>query len=600
MRHFVQKAMSIGAWGGMLLTAGLAAGVLTGPPARGQVPLDPVLSPATMPAGGGLASGPTSNPIGSTGGSAGPVDQAPGVLMPQLPGVAGVAPGIVNAAATRPIKDDLLGKLFTSVSAGIAFKPPADCKQVQPKAENQIVEFDSDVTDLHQGWVLTVSKLAAFVHDQVLTTSNGHAGIPYVVTDPPVPPHLTPTTRSVTDPGVMEQYLVQLKRSYGVLEVRRQDTIYAGQSGLLNIGLLAVQYTLGGQHVLKQVAIVEHDSKQFFVLDLTTPGSDNPDSPLLRDAADAFSQMMDSIQLLDQSTLRHDQDLRIFDTAALFAFWTPKIVNQVLVPQRYLRLVRGDKDVGYVYATEKAFQESGLPAVRIALRMHRNDGTSVTDSQTIMASTLDFDHSHEQWSTLLTVPNPKNPAPDEYSEIGASDYTANIPVPVPAGPGVAPGAIKMTSKHDLTVTGSLPNTGPEHRNIALPQWYLPQALQYLLPRIVVNALSGNHNKFLFYCWVPSTHEVMLLYCDVLPAENIRFNGQNVTAYQIKTHITLDGPVTTDFVDLQGNYLGAQSDRVDDNNKTTQELVIPSDADALKKIWGHPNLTEPGGDERTTN
>jgi hypothetical protein len=81
---------------------------------------------------------------------------------------------------------------------------------------------------------------------------------------------------------------------------------------------------------------------------------------------------------------------------------------------------------------------------------------------------------------------------------------------------------------------------------------------------------------------------------------VRFNGQTVTAFQIKTHFTLDGPPTTDFLDLTGNYLGAQSDRVDENKKTTQEIVVPCDADTLTKIWGHPNLSTPGEDASATN
>lgn len=579
MKRFVKQAISVGAWGGIVIAGGIAAGVLTGRPTRGQTSSDLTAAPATNPS---VANGTDA-----------PADHVSHVTMPLIPGMASVAPNTVASATTRETKDDLLGNQFKSVSSGIAFKPPAASRQVQPKEENQIVEFDSD---LRPGWTLIAKKMP-FTHDMVLTTSNGHPGVPIIVTDPPKPPHTTPTTRVVVESGVLEQYLVQLKRSYGELNVLRSDTIYAGQTGTLNIGMLAVQYTYEGQRELKQIALVQRDPQQFFVLELTTPGSDNADSPLLRDAAATFSQMMDSIVLVDQSPLRDEQDARIMHTEALFGGWTEKNINDILIAQRYLRIIRDGKDVGYVYATEKPFKESGLPAVRIAMRMHRNDGSAgPTDSQTIMVSTIDYHHSHEQWSTLLTVPNLKNSAPDEYSEIGASDFTTNIPVAVPAEQG---GGFKMTQKYGLTVTGSLPDTGPEHRDIDLPQFYLPQALQYLLPRIIQHN-AGALGKYMFYSWVPSTHEVMALYCDVLPADRVRFNGQTVTAFQIKTHFTLDGPPTTDFLDLTGNYLGAQSDRVDENKKTTQEIVVPCDADTLTKIWGHPNLSTPGEDASATN
>jgi hypothetical protein len=556
MNRLVMSAIGIGSVGGCLLAGGLAMSVL------GQVP------PATNPSAH--------------------------VTMPLIPGMATVASVGSASPTTRQVKDDLLGKLFNSTSAGIAFKPPAASRMVQPKSEDQFVEFDSD---LRPGWVMIGSKMPTFKDDTVLTTSNGNPGVPIVVTDPPKSPHASPTTRVVYIPGVLEQYLEAEKRSYGVLDVFRSDTINAGQTGTVNIGVLAFQYTIGGQRQLKQVALVQSDPRNFFVLDLTTPGSDNPDSPLLQQAAATFSQMMDSIVLVDQSPLLDDQNRRILHTEALYGSWTEAGIDAVLLPQRYLRIIRDDKDVGYVYATEKPFKANGMAAVRIAMRIHNQTPGGATDSQTIMISTVDYHHSHEQWQTLLRVPNLKNPAPDEYSEIGATDYSANIPVPVAPGSG---GGFKMTSKYTLTVTGSLPDTGPEHRDIDLPPFYLPQALQYLLPRIIQHS-AGKGGNYMFYSWVPSTHEVMALYCDVLPADRVRFNGQMVTAFQVKTHIGLQGPVTTDYIDnLTGKYLGAQSDRVDENNKTTQEIVVPCDADTLTKIWTHPNLTDPGEDAGASN
>lgn len=586
MKQVARTAKDVAHRCGLFLLAGtLASHALLAPAARGQAAAGTLTIPATLPTISSATLAPTTNPVAGNS----------GVTMPLIPGMAG-APYRISSATTRPIQDDLLGKPFTSASSGIGFQPPAGSRQIQPKGENQIVEFDTDIRD----WSLIVSKMPPPPRDQVLTTRNGHTGTPYIVTDAPVFPHTQPTTRSVTDPGVMEQYLNQLKISYGVLDIRRNETINAGRSGLIDMGVIAVQYTIGGQRQLKQIAIVQANPRQFYVLELTSPGSDNPDSPLLRDAAATFGEITDSVVLNDQSPLREEQNTRIIHTGVLFAHWTEANIDAVLLPQRYLRIVRNGKDVGYVYATEQPMKEAGSPAVRIAMRIHHDDGIAKpTDSQTIMISTIDYHHTHEQWSTLLTVPNPNNPKPDEYSEIGASDYTADIPVPAAPGTATATGGFALTSRYNLTVTGSLPDTGPEHRDIALPRWYLPQALQYLLPRIVMHNTAGNAGEYLFYTWVPSTHEVMLLYCDVLPANRLRFNGQMVTAIQIKTHITLDGPVTTDYIDLAGNYLGAESDRVDAKNITTQELVVPCDADTLTKIWGHPNLTNPG-DDRSSN
>jgi hypothetical protein len=84
---------------------------------------------------------------------------------------------------------------------------------------------------------------------------------------------------------------------------------------------------------------------------------------------------------------------------------------------------------------------------------------------------------------------------------------------------------------------------------------------------------------------------MARYVEVLPIQQVNFRGQTFDAVPITDKITLDGPVTTYYMGLDGKYVGSTTTYTDGDKTTTVE-VIPSDSQTIEHIWSHPDLSAP--------
>jgi hypothetical protein len=132
--------------------------------------------------------------------------------------------------------------------------------------------------------------------------------------------------------------------------------------------------------------------------------------------------------------------------------------------------------------------------------------------------------------------------------------------------------------------------------LSVPLFYVPQAYSYMLPRIL--PLKPKH--YMFAVFVPnppqttsaaSTGNVMSRYVEVLPIQHVNFRGQSFDAIPITDKIGLDGPVTTYYMGLKGEFLGSTSTYAQGDKSTTVEIV-PTDSDTLNHIWSRPDLTSP--------
>ena len=56
----------------------------------------------------------------------------------------------------------------------------------------------------------------------------------------------------------------------------------------------------------------------------------------VRRIADTFNQVTETIRLLDQTSIREDQDRRLFRTRSLFVNLTEPRIRQSLVPEQWL------------------------------------------------------------------------------------------------------------------------------------------------------------------------------------------------------------------------------------------------------------------------
>jgi hypothetical protein len=148
-------------------------------------------------------------------------------------------------------------------------------------------------------------------------------------------------------------------------------------------------------------------------------------------------------------------------------------------------------------------------------------------------------------------------------------------------------AMRLTEEFDLDVT-AVSDTGlvdPVHQE--LPPFYLPQALSHLLPRL----LPVHQDKsYLFGVYVPERREVMMRYIEVGKEQEVFFNGDHFRAIPVTDRMGWEGPVTTHYLSLNGQYLGSES-------KDAKLVLLPTDGQTLLKLWKTANLTRPGGTER---
>jgi hypothetical protein len=496
-------------------------------------------------------------------------------------------------------RSDLLGPEFRSPAYGIALRPPANC-DAAPTGADQIAEFD----DAKGHWTLKVMR-RTFQQPTPLTDYNDQFG--------------------QSHEGLLTLTVRQL-RNQQLLKVVAQDVIHIGQGGKTAVGILAMRYDRDLEHRLRQEALIAANDQLYYVLELDTParpGADNGvEDPGERRAADAFNQMLDSVELLDRRAIYRDQADRLIRTAGLLASFTPQYVQDRLIPEQYLRLQRDGRDVGYTYEYEevddKAGRIAGTPVVRIDMRSETTPSEG-TDLQVQSRLTVTTDRKHEVWENLATVsvkPTPQNKAGTQtlFTEVGSSEQQVKVTAIPPgsaleAPPSAQPQSPDLQGQPGLRMktvwTMTVVRTSSDVQNPdikqdfpkftqELPVFYLPMALSHLLPRLIPYTVP---DTYLFATYVPDGDHgnpaVMMRYIDVLPAETVRLDGQTVLAVAIRDHVGLEGPTTTHYVSAEsGHYLGSVTSIVGADGISTTEMVLPTDAATLRQIWPNCDLTRP--------
>jgi hypothetical protein len=517
------------------------------------------------------------------------------LLILSMFGWAAIAPA---APSTQP---ELLGPLFRSPANGIALRPPIRCDKVIAGIADQIVEFDDDAG----AWSLKVSRRSfeqplplTYYKDQY---GGQHEGLLELTLKP-----------------FMDQRVAQLVT---------HDVIHIGPGGKTSAGEFVLRYDRNLERRLRQEALIEANNQLYYILELDTPARPNPDNgvedPAERQASDTFNAILDSVQLLDRSVIYQDQADRFIRTRGLQANWTPGYLASRLVTDQYFRLVRDGKEIGYSYEVEelvddKAGRIADTPVIRIDMRSATTpqDGTDV---QVQSRLTMTTDRKHEEWVNMATInaaptADKKTGSQTLFSEVGTSVERVRIAAAVPVGGGLAaaqqpnaggaPGnsaALQMKESWTLNVVRSSTDLAhPDEKQDYppfkqdLPAFYIPQALGHLLPRLLP---VDDPQTYLFATYVPDgdhgTPAVMLRYIDVLPAAQVRLEGKTIIAVQVKDHIGLEGPVTTHYLNPDdGAYLGSVTSSVDKDGNPTTEMVLPTDAATLRKIWPQCNLTRP--------
>jgi hypothetical protein len=513
------------------------------------------------------------------------------------------------APSTQPSihKTDLLGPKFTSHLHGIEFRPPLNCTRIDKTAPDSIVEFDRDDYDWQlKVWSVRLERsLSLSVHKDQFGTERD---------------------------GVMEITLANIKRQSPDAEMLRDEVINVGRA---RVGMIAVRYeTAAHDRRFTQQAIVEApdaDDRLYYFLDLTGPGKPRLEAndvvnPAEKLAYDTFGQVVDSIVLLDRTNLVDFQRQSLYGTMGLFVLWNADnsaMVKSALVPEQYQRIIKDGQDVGYQHVVEEFEPNTKSPEssiLKIGVRCHMAAAPSqasrgqalLWDTETWMFSSAD--RKHEHWKTAARCTDGRGRLIDSFSQVGVSDEQTKAFAIEPRqspdgsllpeesennskrGGPLGQGNVDIATRRTLEVNTTHQSTQFNPFHLDVPVFYVPQAFSFLLPGI----LPLKPKSYMFATFVPNTPDsapaaavgnVMARYVEVLPIRHVKFRGQDFDAVPITDKITLDGPVTTDYLSIDGKFLGSTAAFPAGDQTTTLEIV-PTDVQTLGHIWNRPDLSAP--------
>jgi hypothetical protein len=500
--------------------------------------------------------------------------------------------------------DVTLGEWFDSVAAGIKFRPPANMKrQGRPVASDYIVRYADD----QRGWIFDATRTS---FDRKIDLSNqGNPGAPA---------------------GLLEITRDELKANAPGAEIVREDVINVGD---YTVAMLAARFTVGLKRVLSQQAIVRSDDRLYYTLSLTTPaarqqedGTTPDNDPGEARAVDAFRASVDTVQLLDRTSVLDDQRERLFRTRALFVNLTAdKLFKPITAMdiaetnpktrqdgkgEQYLRILQDGKDVGYTYVLAEKETRGKMEGVSVGVRTRTRlapeppkqagaaaalkapaTAPSIVQTDTESLMWMSTDRKHETWRTIVVVDDGARDK-NHSTEIGTSDRQTErvLDKDEPVGEKIDPRnpPVRKEDVYSLSVTMQSTRANAEPVNRSLPPFYLPQAMGFLVPRLVP---LTDPKTYMFASWVTDAREVMSRYLDVGREQNVELGGKKQLAVPVKDRFGLEGSVTTHWVMLDGTYLGSV-------NEDSHLTVLPSDEETLRKIWIDATLTAPKSDAKT--
>lgn len=485
-------------------------------------------------------------------------------------------------AADAPIQ---LGERFSGPYE-VSFRPFADAKRLDKVSANEVVRFSRD----DKQWMLEFDRLE-LPSDAKLRDWTDDKG--------------------VAQAGYLSAAINQLRSADPTADVLRSDILDTGD---LKMGVIIAQTKIRKQPTLLQEVLIQATPRLYFSLAMTcpAPAEKAEKTPAMVEAAATFRAIIDSIQSVDLTHIRQDQEERLFRTRALFVDWTKQKLLSALLPEQYLRIRQDGKDTGYAYIVEQPADalpregeaRNGAPdpqqatGLRIGVRTRTTgDEGKRLDVENWMFVT--FDRRHEVWSNVSVTNDPTAKSEkmkvNWFSQVGASDMNrervfdknlksddfSRLDAAKPGERSDLP--YREVDKYMLTVRDEGRSAVAQPLQRELPPFYLPQALATMLPRLLP---LNRPNGYLFACYAPDRRAVMLRYVDVLAEREVTIDGKKVRAVPITDKFGYDGNVTTHYMSPEGKFLGS----INDSAKTE---ILPTDRQTLSQLWKDANLTEPG-------
>lgn len=464
-----------------------------------------------------------------------------------------------------------LDEQFSNTAAGIRLRPPAGGEmKLGSTGSDEVVRFFN--TD--DKWLLVVTRL-------MLEEPTPLAEREQIGDDA--------TTRG----GLVGLAASQMPNDTPGKMLRLDFVPIAGHEG----AVLASHFHAVNESRLQQQAIIRRSDRLYYLLTFTTPVTDvgrlEADEGARR-AIEIFQSVIDSVELIDQEAIRQDQDARLFRTRQLFINWTRDRITDALVPERYYRIQKNGKDVGYTYVIEEtadsvpnagvvppASDPSKARGVRIGVRsrMFPEAGRQV-DSESWMW--FSFDRREEEFSNLLVTQN--NDDKTNYAQERGKSVKRQREVPVVVKNEIGRDEIisRKQDEYELNVWSIGKHQSLPPLKVQLPPYYIPQAVAHLLPRLVP---LKTPDTYLFAVYSTDRRAVMLRYIDVEPVREVTLGGKKIIAVPVVDRTGLEGEKTIHYMSLDGQYLGSTS-------PDGKIALLPTDADTIMKVWKDANLSRP--------
>jgi len=401
--------------------------------------------------------------------------------------------------------------------------------------------------------------------------------------------------RSVTGPegtrrvGLLEGVAMELQEAVGG-DLLRMDLAPLPDA---DAGVFAVRYTLGPQSLLHQEAIIRPESGSTFRMSLVSPApagdvADLGGDAAVRRAVAAFNASFNSFATIDQTELFLDQRDRLERTRAMFVnLKTRGRLAAACGGELWLLIRRNGQAVGFARVIEEpadelpsnafaAFesQEARGPAldpllaegVRVGVRLRMvgdGEGAGVVDRASWSWADRELDAGDfRELSRLAPAAEAAEEAEPRVAMVIGQMRARRVPVrgePVSRGPGLGKEpTFDIVDRRRLEVTFTLDGEiVGDTLERDLPAFYIPQAVDHLLPRLVATWKPGPAG-YMVATYVPGRREVYSRYLDVAPAAEVTLPaGGRGRAIIVTSRLGHAGEPTRHYVDANDfTYLGS--------------------------------------------
>jgi hypothetical protein len=463
---------------------------------------------------------------------------------------------------------------FESIEAGIRFKIPAGAADARRNNPDEVARFTGGAG----GWTITLSRFLLDESWPMINQTDGERALAF-------------------SGGFFGMVAEQMPNDAPGEFLRSELLPIAGVEG----GFLAARSGAGDAKRLQQRAVIRRTDRMFYVVSMSsslTRPDDLENDPAAQAAVERFELLTNSIELLDQTELRADQDDRLFRTRSLLVNWTAARLRETAGVERWHLLRREGRVVGYRHMRSELADDlpregkpplsnpDEPPGLRVGTRLVVVDAEgAVRDTESWAWVSLDRRNESFQLGTVQTDAKGNSVRASEAGQSSRAERT--VPVVV-REPGEVRPRVESQRRdvYELNVVfsgraGDAPFTQP------LPPYYLPRALLTSLPRLLpLTETKG----YLFAVYVPERRAVMTYYVDVLAPEDRQIGMRREVVIPVRERIGLTGPALTHFMTPAGDYLGG----MDEASGIAIEL---SDAETVRASFPDAglNVTDTTGD-----